>query len=402
MRKCNLCGSSELLPLIDFGDHPVAKRYLSDRLEMQPTWPIKLYFCKHCGLTQLVDSCPPDVLYENYVTLSSWKFQPHMQHEIDVIKSLEGIGSGAKIIEIGSNDGTFLQQMSLSGFENILGVEPAKDAYDVSMATGINTLQAFLTPDLSLELKDQYGEFDVFVSRQNLEHISDLQGVAKSIQTLVKPHGHVLIEVPNFSCNLRCWDYSLWEEHVNYFTLDTLQYFLALAGVELTHQEIFLFSGESIFVIGRKVGDVTYPRDYVRSLHAENIVYANNWPNFRSKVRGFLDAQRAAKKTIAVYGAGARVFCLMNFSGIYSYIDLIVDDQPEKQNKFMPGGKIPIVPSDALSSESIDICLLGVNTENEDKVISKHDHWVCNGGVFWSLLPPSSCLLPVWEGCLQQ
>ena len=85
MHKCNLCGSSELIPLIDFGSHPVVKHYLCDCSEVQPTWPVKLYFCEYCGLTQLVDSCPPDVLYDNYVTMSSWKFQPHVQHEINEI-----------------------------------------------------------------------------------------------------------------------------------------------------------------------------------------------------------------------------------------------------------------------------------------------------------------------------
>ena len=78
-------------------------------------------------------------------------------------------------------------------------------------------------------------------------------------------------------------------------------------------------------------------------------------------------------------------------------IDVIVDDQPEKQNRFMPGGRIPIISSEALYSLGIDICLLGVNAENEDKVIVKHTEWVRNGGIFWAVLPPSDRLLPVWH-----
>lgn len=396
MHSCNLCGGTDLLPLIDFGNHPVAKHYLDGRQDTQPTWPVKLFFCESCGLTQLVDACPPEVLYENYVTLSSWKFQPHVQHEIDVIKSLPGLNSGSKVIEIGSNDGMFLYQMAQNGFKNALGIEPAKDAYDLSVAKGINTLQAFLVPELAGTIKEQHGEFDLLVSRQNLEHINDLQGVAKSIQTLLKPNGYVLIEVPNFSCNLRCKDYSLWEEHVNYFTVDTLRYFLALADVEIAHEEIILFSGEGIFVVGRKVGNVPRSLDYVTALHRKNVEYVSQWPVFCHAISEFLLLQKRSGKKIAVYGAGARVFCLINFAGIASCIDLIVDDQPEKQNKFMPGGRLPIMPGDALYSQGVDICLLGVNTENEDKVIAKHAKWVQNGGTFWAVLPPSERLLPVW------
>ena len=397
MHSCHLCGGSDLLPLIDFGNHPVAKHYLVNRFGEQPTWPVRLFFCESCGLTQLVDSCPPEVLYDNYVTLSSWKFQPHVQHEIDIIRNLDGMGPSAKIIEIGCNDGMFLYQMSLSGYKNTLGVEPAKDAYDLSIAKSVNTLQAFLSQALSKTIVEQYGKFDLFVSRQNLEHISDLQEVVQSIGVLVKPNGFVLIEVPNYACNLRCQDYGLWEEHVNYFTVETLRHFLFLAGVELIHEEIILFSGEGIFVIGRKVATVSRSLDYVAALRRQNVEYATHWPVFRRAIGEFLSSQKRAGKKIAVYGAGSRAFCLINFADIASSIDVIVDDQQEKQNKFMPGGRVPIVPSDALYSEAIDICLLGVNTENEDKVIGKHAKWVQNGGTFWSVLPPSDRLLPVWQ-----
>jgi len=354
-------------------------------------------FCETCGLTQLADSCPPEILYDNYVTLSSWKFQPHVQLEIDLIKSLQGMGSEAKVIEIGSNDGMFLHQLSLNGYKNTLGVEPANDAYDLSVAQGVNTMQAFLSPELSRNITTQYGEFDLFVSRQNLEHISDLRGVAESIDILVKPKGYVLIELPNFACNLRCHDYSLWEEHVNYFTVDTLRYFLSLSGVKLIHEEIILFSGEAILVIGQKVGKPVCSLDYVPNLRSQNVKYAEKWPAFSRSLGEQLSAQKKAGKKIAVYGAGSRVFCLLNFAGLISYIDVIVDDQPEKQKRFMPGGRLAIVSSDALYKNQIDICLLAVNTENEDKVIDKHKEWVREGGVFWSVLPPSGRLLPVWQ-----
>src|SRR3989304_6983325 len=185
MNFCHLCGGSDLMALIDFGNHPVSKHYLVERFAEQPTWPGRLFFCESCGLTQLIDSCPPDVIYDNYVTLSSWKSQPHVQHEIDTIRNLDGMGPTAKIIEIGSNDGMFLYQMSLSGYKNTLGVEPATDAYDLSVAKGVNTLQAFLSPELSRTIVEQYGKFDLFVSRQHLEQISDHQWEVQSKGVLV-------------------------------------------------------------------------------------------------------------------------------------------------------------------------------------------------------------------------
>ena len=201
MHKCNLCKSLDLIQLIDFGSQPIAKHYLNYVTQDHRAFPVKLYFCEQCGLTQLVDSCPPEILYDNYVTLSSWKFQPQVQHEIEIIKSLPGIYPGSKVIEIGSNDGIFLEQLAVNGFVNSIGVEPAKDAYDLSVSKGIKTLQIFLNQKSSESISKLYGEFDLFISRQNLEHMSDLQEVIRSIKSLVKKDGYVLIEVPNFLCN---------------------------------------------------------------------------------------------------------------------------------------------------------------------------------------------------------
>ena len=263
-----------------------------------------------------------------------------------------------------------------------------RDRFDV--------VQEFLTPILSESLIEQRGKFDLFISRQNLEHISDLKGVVASIDILLKPNGFVLIELPNYDCNLRCQDYSLWEEHVNYFTVDTLSYFLSLSNIKVIHQEIFLFSGEGIFVIGQKIEKANYSLDYVPALREKNVEYAAYWPLFRAQITEYLKLQKQAGKKVAVYGAGARAFCLINFAGLASYIDVILDDQKEKQGRFMPGGRLPIVSSEILYTQGIDICLLAVNAENEDKVISKHLKWKEKGGQFWSVFPPSNHLLPVW------
>jgi 2-polyprenyl-3-methyl-5-hydroxy-6-metoxy-1,4-benzoquinol methylase len=329
--------------------------------------------------------------------LSSWKFQPHVQHQIDLIKSLPSLTEKSKIIEIGSNDGMFLEKLSDHGLKNSLGIEPAEDAYRLSVNKGIKTQKIFLNNETSEKIKEEYGTFDLLISRQNIEHISDLQSFANSIKELVNIDGYVLIEVPNFMCNLDNPDYALWEEHVNYFTLDTLMYFLATAGVKVLHKEIIQFSGETIFVIGQYVNSVSIDLKYLKDLRTKNYDYANSWPIFKDNINNFFLNEKIKGKKIAVYGAGSRIFCFLNYTGVWAQIDFIVDDQVEKQGKFMPGAGVPILASDCLYGAEVDICLLGVNTENEDKVISRHANWQLDGGKFLSVLPPSSRLPSVWR-----
>ena len=396
MSICNLCGCNELVPLIDFGIHPVSKHYLKNASDVRDNWPVKLYFCASCGLSQLVDSCPPEVIYDDYVTLSSWKPQPQVTHEIETVQRMGDLTPNANIVEIGCNDAMFLEALSGAGYRNLLGVEPSKDAHEIATGKGFEIIPEFLSPTLSESIVEQHGKFDLFVSRQNIEHIRDLKGVINSINILLKVGGLVLIELPNYACNLRCRDYSLWEEHVNYFTIETLTYFLSLCNIEVIHKEIFLFSGEGIFVVGRKTDNVIVSLDYLPSLRKLNLQFADYWTVFRSNINTFLHAERLAGKKIAIYGAGSRATCLINFTGIGAYIDMVLDDQPEKQNRFLPGSKLPIVSGEKLYMERLDICLLAVNTEHENKVIEKHKTWVGNGGKFWSVFPPSDRLLPIW------
>jgi len=383
--------------LIDFGKHPISKHYLEKKADEKPVWPVKLFFCESCGLTQLIDSCPPKFLYDEYVTLSSWKPQPHVQHEIEILNKYSKLEPTANIIEIGCNDAMFLEELSLAGFKNLIGIEPSADAHALAVNKGFEVVKEFLSSELSEELVKKRGKFDLIISRQNLEHISDLRGVAKSLDVLLKPDGFVLIELPNFECNLRYQDYSLWEEHVNYFTKDTLKYFLSLSNIKIIYEEVFLFSGEGIFVIGQKMESVNVTMEYLPELRRQNLAYASHWSGFRLQIVDFLKYKKNDGQKIAIYGAGARSFCLIKFTGLAPFIDVILDDQPEKQNKFMPGGRLPVVTSDILYSNKIDICLLAVNTENEEKVITRHSKWVEQGGQFWSIFPPSDRLLPIWN-----
>ena len=89
--SCRLCGNLSLFPLIDFGEHPIAHRFLSDPLEEEYVHSVSTAICERCGLVQLVDPIPAELLYTNYDWLSSWKIQPHMSRQVQLIEKLPGL-----------------------------------------------------------------------------------------------------------------------------------------------------------------------------------------------------------------------------------------------------------------------------------------------------------------------
>ncbi|MDO8488680.1 MAG: class I SAM-dependent methyltransferase, partial [Candidatus Omnitrophota bacterium] len=374
MDACRLCGEKSAIMLLDMGAHPIAHRYLTDSFQQEYVHPIVLMFCKHCGHFQLDNPIPADLLYENYICLSSWKYQPHIPSLIRMIKNISGLKKTAKVLEVGSNDGIFLKALMDEGYSDVIGIEPAQDAQASAKKIGVRTIPGYFDARTAQEFVAVNGNCDFFISRQMLEHINDLEKFIEAMRMVIKPGGYVLIEVPNFMTNLDTYDYTLWEEHINYFTLGSLNYFLAKAGVRIIHSETIVFSGDNIVVIGQYVGYSLpdMPLDYVGLLLAKALSYKDKWPSLRCLFNDFLKGQRERGKKIAIYGAGARLCSFVNFYVIGSNIEFVLDDQVEKQGKFLPGSKLPIVPGAFLEQRKIDLCLLGVNYECEEKVIAKH------------------------------
>jgi SAM-dependent methyltransferase len=253
---------------------------------------------------------------------------------------LERVDKSSSIVEVGSNDGSFLEALWDRGFENIAGIEPAEDAQRASRERGIETIGAYFTEETVRDLEAAHGQCDLFITHQTLEHVSDIETFWRSMQAIVRPGGYVLIEVPNFGLALRTPNYStVWEEHVNYFVPETLDRFLEDSGVRVIQSESAVFSGEALFSVGEFTGVPEEPSvgGCSQSLRESAHRYAAKWPEFKAAFADFLHTHRCENKQVAVYGGGCRSSSLINFAGLESEIDLIVDDQAEKQERFMPG-----------------------------------------------------------------
>ena len=389
-----------MLGLINFGQHPIAHRLLSDPSEEEYVHAVDLRFCQDFGLTQLVDPIPPEMLYTDYNSLSSWKSQPHIPRLISLIEELPGLAPDSNIVEVGSNDGVFLEALRGKGYRRVLGIEPARDAREAAQARGLDVIGTYFGAEAAAQTASDYGRCDLLVARQVLEHITDLQDFREGIRRLLRPGGYVLIEVPDFDFSLDASDYSaIWEEHVNHFTLQTISRFLAEAGINVLHSETANFSGQALMVLGSYTEEASSPsaQGYLPELSAKAITYQERWEPFRQAFVGYLRQHQERSGQVAMYGGGCRACCLINFAGIGPYLTYVLDDQPEKQGKYLPGSHLPIVPGELLEEDPVDLCLLAVNAENEEKVMSKHREYSKNGGRFASVHPPSSQLLPIWR-----
>ena len=258
----------------------------------------------------------------------------------------------SRIMEVGCNDGRFLDRLREHGWTDLCGLEPTSNTSAEAIRRGFAVHHSPLDSRAASALVDDHGAWDCVVLRQVLEHVSDLRDFGGALNHLLRDDGLLVIEVPDSRNNIEGLDYALWEEHVNCFTAESLDRFLVRHGFQTVRSYTSVFSGVCLTVVARKTSR---------------------------------------------FGVGARSSNFGNILGLAPHIAYAVDDQPEKQSRFMPHSGIPIFPSDEMRSrdQRPALVLLGVNGESEETVLSKGS--IPHGTRHASVLPPSPRLLEAWS-----
>src|SRR3990167_724644 len=160
--SCNLCLSSNSKVIMDFGAFPIAHQYMNAVTDKRECYPFQLALCEDCNHVFIPNPISPSILYQNYVTLSDWKFQPHIPRLIELIQQY-AVNKQATILEVGCNDGRFLKSLQEVGFTNIHGIEPASDACDMAKKKGIQVIQGFFNQDTADQFVTEKGKCDLFI-----------------------------------------------------------------------------------------------------------------------------------------------------------------------------------------------------------------------------------------------
>lgn len=351
-----MCQKDSIEEVINFGKHPITKFLLEKQDDKYDTYPIVLVHCTNCGHIQLRDAIPSNKLYGKSVNLSSWKNQPHIPRIVQLIKKLS-IGKKNRILEIGSNDCSFLRTLQDEGYKRLTGVDPGSVPCD-----DILVYNHYFSSSLA---KRELNNYQLVICRHVLEHIDDILDFGEALK-LVSPNAYILIEVPDFDFFLVHNDYSgVWEEHIQYFTLYSLTKYLLHFGIEIISSEYCNYSGRSLLVIAKNTGRAKLGIDIPNSSKIAG--YRSNWLIYKKRLHMALSE---LEPFVSIYGAGCRAQSLINYTDISRYIHQLIDDQKEKQFKFAPGSRLNIRPPDVLQNET-STCLLAVNTENEDGAVEK-------------------------------
>lgn len=382
--KCRHCASDVTLPFIDLGSAPPSNAYLTeDALRGPERWyPLKVLVCTECWLVQTEDYAHSSELFsDDYAYFSSFS-STWLRHAGDYVDSMSKrfkLNGDSFVVEIASNDGYLLQYVRARGIP-CLGIEPTASTARAAREKGIEVLEKFFSVEFAEELATAGRSADLIAANNVLAHVPDINDFVKGVSLLLKTTGVVTFEFPHL-LNLvsdNQFD-TIYHEHYSYLSLAAVTRILQGNGLTVFDVEEYSTHGGSLRVFARRADagkreiSENVARIAAREIRA-GIKTADFYTGFQSQAEGvkseilrfLLNAQQSHKAVVA-YGAAAKGNTLMNYAGIRSdLIQFVVDRNPAKQSKFMPGSRIPIVDENRLRKSKPDyVVILPWNLKSE-------------------------------------
>ena len=407
MATCRFCHRELRDVVIDLGASPLSNAYipLERRMEMEPQYPLKVWFCPRCGLVQLEAFTSPEAIFSDYDYFSSYSdtWLTHAARYVEHMIRDYGIHKGSQVVEIASNDGYLLQYFLQQGVP-ALGVEPAANVAKVARARGVPTENAFFGADTARQLQSRGYAADLMLGNNVLAHVPDINDFVEGFHILLKPEGFMTVEFPHLLNLIRQTQFdTIYHEHFSYLSLGAVQTIFAAHGLEVFHVEELPTHGGSLRVFAcqadhpRKISDAV--QDILDRERTAGLPDGSGYRAFAGAALAIkldlleflIGACRAGKK-VCGYGAAAKGNTLLNYAGVrHDLIEAVADRSPHKQGKLLPGSRIPVVSPEAMLALHPDYVLI-LPWNLKEEIMGQLDGIHAWGGHFVTAVPQ----LKVW------
>lgn len=398
---CRSCGSPRLSPILSLGALPLANALPAATAAESPDarFPLDLVFCEACSLVQITETVAPESLFRDYLYFSSFSdtFVSRARTLAERLVAERGLTAKSLVVEIASNDGYLLQHYVASNIP-VLGIEPAQNVAAVARGKGIRTRADFFSKELAHDLKAEGSRADVVHANNVLAHVADLNGFVSGIAAILKESGVAVVEMPYVLDMVdRCEFDTIYHEHLCYFSLKALTGLFERHGLTIQRVERLPVHGGSLRLFVGHAATVL-PDDSVERLRGEEskrgadhfpfyAAFGDRVARLKTELVALLRGLRRDGKSIAAYGAAAKGTVLLNYFGIGTdLVSFVVDRNPHKQGRMVPGVRIPIRSAEALLASQPDYVLLLVWNLAEE-ILAQQAEYRSRGGQFIVPIP---------------
>ncbi len=394
--NCKITGK-RIKPFMSFGKMPIANGFLEKKnFNREFYFKMEVGFSKDLSLFQLNDHPAPKLMFNRnypfFTSSSKYMIKHFKEYSVWIKKNyFKGVKN---IIEIGSNDGSFLKNFKSKKI-NILGVEPSKNVANIAKREGIKTVNKFFTYNTTKKLKKYVKKTDIIIAANAICHIPNLKDLIKGIDNLLTKKGLFIFEEPYLGSMYKKTSYDqIYDEHIFMFSASSIKKIFNLFGFELINILPQKTHGGSMrYVVGRKnfhkVKKIV--NNQLKYEIKKNINTIKGCHNFRKncekskrKLRKKIHSILKKGKNIAGYAATSKSTTILNYCGIdYKQIDFICDTTKNKIGKYTPKTHIPIVDMDYYRKNIPDYTFLFAwNHKKEifskEKSLLKKTKWIAH------------------------
>ena len=368
--SCRVCGGG-FNHYLSLGLSPLANNLNDKKNARNDLYPLDLNFCNQCSNSQLSVVVPPEKMFDNYFYLSSTS-QQFRDHFVDIANELKSdlkLKNSSLIVDIGSNDGIFLDPVKNLGI-NAIGIEPAKNVAKIANSKKLKTLPEYFSDKTVNKIIKTFGKADVVTAFNVFAHGDGLKDILKNTENLLKKNGEFIFEIQYLLRTLKDLTFdNIYHEHVNYWCLLAILNFFEDSKMKVYKVKEVDTHGGSLRVYTTKNKNKRMHKSvsqYVEIEKKNKLDKYSTYLKFAKEVEGtkrrsleMINKIKMEEKQIIGYGAPAKATTILNYFGLsHEDLSFTVDDNLLKQNKFIPETGIQIKNIDDIKPNTYDYVLV--------------------------------------------
>lgn len=370
-RTCIVCGS-DVVPLLDLDVQPPANLLLADASDSYEAFPLGFANCPSCSHGQLTHFVDPAKLFKHYLYASGTSGTLKAYFEWLAATLRRASHPGARVLDIASNDGSFLGCLEAEGFD-ATGVDPAENLNQVAAAAGRKVVTGFF-PEARPE-----GLFDIIVAMNVAAHTPDPATFMQGVHDCLAPGGVAIIQTSQALMIANGEFDTVYHEHYSFYTVASMARLAEQSGLRVEASRLTSVHGTSLLSFLRRTEDDVAPFPF-----EESAPFSVAWPSpqpaalspdlsgndavgaYVKFADGAKDAMQsaaeavarhqAAGRKVALVGVAAKALTFIRAAGITP--DTYLDEAQLKVGLTIPGTQTPIEPLQKAADLAVDTTFL--------------------------------------------
>ena len=397
--KCRNCRKKNFSLISKIGKQPISSLFLKKKKKIK-NFSLDLFKCKSCNLVQLSQIPNLKDMYGShygYKTSVSNLMVKHLKEKFTTLKKYGLYKNNSNILDIGSNDGTFLNFFcDIKRKINLYGIDPSASAFLENYKNRIRVIINFFNENSVKKyfLKDKI-KFSLITSYAMFYDVEEPNSFSQNISKILEKNGIWALEFSYFPLLLKNLTYDqICHEHCVYYSLETFNKIISRNNLKIIDFKLNEINGGSVEVLCSKK-DSKYNANYIKInnlIKKEKKIGKEDFGKFNKRIKGSkknlnLFLKKVKNTEVIGYGASTKGNVILNYCGITNKnIRYICDANLSKEGKFTPGSEIKIISKKKMRRLKPKYLLVLIWSFKKE-VIKQEEKYIKKGGKLVFPLP---------------